>query len=98
MPAESLLAVIEVKTTLTQKDLNGCFIAARKVRAIRPFKQSFVPAREEGKPAEDGNFRCLYVVFSYDTNLGADDWLKKEFKRLAGAANEVKATLIKVHR
>ena len=57
VPAESLLAVIEVKTTLTQKDLNGCFIAARKVRAIRPFKQSFVPAREEGKPAEDGNFR-----------------------------------------
>ena len=93
VPAESLLAVIEVKTTLTQNDLNGCFVAARKVRAIRPFKQSFVPAREEGKPAEDGNFRCLYVVFSYDTNLGADDWLNKEFKRLAGAANEAKGKL-----
>ena len=35
----------------------------------------------------------MYVVFSYDTNLGADDWLKKGFKRLAGAANEVKGKL-----
>ena len=93
VPAESLLAVVEVKTTLTQNDINACFVAAKKVRAIRPFKQAFVPAREEGRPAEDGNFRCLYVVFSYDTNLSADNWLKKEFNRLSVAAKEAKGKL-----
>ncbi|ABD69055.1 hypothetical protein Rfer_1321 [Rhodoferax ferrireducens T118] len=93
IPAESLLAVIEVKTTLTQNDLNGCYMASRKVRAIRPFKQSFVAAREEGRPAEDGNFRCMYIVFSYETNLSAEDWLNKEFKRLELAATSVKGKL-----
>lgn len=93
VPAESLLAVIEVKTTLTQNDLNGCYAASQKVRSIRPFKQSFVAAREEGRPAEDGNFRCLYIVFSYGTNLSADDWLNKEFKRLQMAASSVDGKL-----
>lgn len=93
VPAESLLAVIEVKTILTQNDLNGCFASARNVRAIRPFKQSFVAAREDGKPAEDGNFRCLYVIFAYDTNVSANDWLAKEFNRLSVAAQDAKGKM-----
>jgi hypothetical protein len=93
IPAESLLAVIEVKTTLTQNDLNGCYTASRKVRRLRPFKQSFVAAREEGRSAEDGNFRCMYIVFAYGTNLSPQDWLQKEFKRLAVAATSVKGKL-----
>jgi hypothetical protein len=93
IPAESLLAVIEVKTTLTQNDLDACYAAAKKVREIRPFKQSFIAAREEGKAAEDGNFRCLYVVFSYGTNLSADNWLNKEFNRLDVSAKAINGKL-----
>lgn len=93
IPAESLLAVIEVKSILTQNDLNACYEASRKVRAIRPFKQSFVAAREDGRPAEEGNFRCMYIVFSYGTNLSPDDWLNKEFKRLQLGAASVKGKL-----
>ncbi|WP_133164370.1 DUF6602 domain-containing protein [Solimonas fluminis] len=90
VPAESLLAVIEVKTTLTQSDLDDCYSAARKLRALRPFKRSFVGAREEGRAAKDGNFRCLHVVFSYGTNLIAEGWLEKEFRRLMLSAEKVK--------
>jgi hypothetical protein len=93
IPAESLLAVIEVKTTLTQNDLNACYAGAKKVREIRPFKQAFIAAREEGKAAEDGNFRCMYLVFSYGTNLSEKNWLNKEFSRLEHAANSINGKL-----
>jgi len=93
VPAESLLAVIEVKTTLTQNDLNACFKSALKVRGLRPFKRPFVASREDGRPAEDGASRCLYIVFAYETNVGSADWLEKEFKRLGVAAARVKGSL-----
>ncbi|MBR8510652.1 DUF6602 domain-containing protein [Burkholderia cenocepacia] len=93
VPAESLLAVIEVKSILTQDDLKACFASAQNVRAIRPFKQSFVGAREDGKPAEDGNFRCLYVIFAYDTNLSISDWVTKEFNRLLVASKDAKGKM-----
>ncbi|MDR6395905.1 DUF6602 domain-containing protein [Herbaspirillum seropedicae] len=85
VPAESLLAVIEVKSVLTQNDLNGCFQSAQKVRALRPFKSKFVGAREEGRSADDDNYRCMYLVFAYDTNLSENDWLSKEYARLSAA-------------
>lgn len=93
VPAESLLAVIEVKTTLTQNELDACFVSARKVRALRPFKRSFVAGRKDGRPAKDGNFRCLYIVFAYETNIRPADWLVKEFERVGKAAKKVKESL-----
>jgi hypothetical protein len=88
IPAEALLAVVEVKTILSQDELDNCYAAAKKIRALRPFKQAFVSARDEGRAAEDGKFRCLYIVFAYGTNLSAEDWLQKEFDRLAKAASK----------
>jgi hypothetical protein len=93
IPAETLLAVIEVKSILSQDELDSCYVAAKNVRRLRPFKQSFVAARDEGKSAEDGNLRCLYVVFAYNTNLAADDWLQKEFKRLEKAVSNSNSEL-----
>lgn len=93
LPAESLLAVIEVKTTLTQNELDTCFESARKVRALRPFKRSFVAGRKDGRPAKGGNCRCLYIVFAYETNIGGADWLANEFKRVGAAAEKVKKGL-----
>jgi hypothetical protein len=93
IPAEGLLAVLEVKTTLTQDELQRASASAQKVRQLRPFKNRFVAPRIDGKPAEDGTFRCFYGVFAYDTNLGEDDWLKKEFARVTVAAAKAKTSL-----
>lgn len=81
IPAESLLAVIEVKTTLSQAELDGCYTSASKVRKLKPFKRPFIAPRD-GRAAEDGNYRCLYIVFAYETNLAQDNWLQKEFERI----------------
>jgi hypothetical protein len=98
LPCESLYVVIEVKTTLTQDELNNAYLSAVKVRSLRPFKKQFVPARPDGAPADDHNYRCLYVVFAYDTNLGAEDWLNKEFVRIQSASGSTGAGLDVVDR
>lgn len=87
LPCESLYVVIEVKTTLTQEELNGAYRSAAKVRSLRPFKSRFVGPRPDGAAADDNSYRCMYVVFAYSTNLSADNWLAKEFKRVESAAN-----------
>ena len=91
VPAESLLAVIEVKSVLTQDELRICYRAAKKVKKLRPHKGKFVSARMDGAPANDGAHRCLYVVFCYSSNLGQTNWLDKEFRRIISAANLVHA-------
>lgn len=82
LPAESLLAVIEVKSTLTQDELNKCAIAAKAVSDLRPNGRNFLPPRQDGTDASDGDFRCQYSVIAYDTNLREKDWPEKEWERL----------------
>lgn len=88
IPAESLYAVIEVKTTLTQDELDMCYTHASKIRNLKPFKAKFVSARSDGKDASDSNPRCIYSVFSYFTNLGSQDWMIKEYARILKAAKK----------
>lgn len=88
MPAESLLAVIEVKTKLTRGELVKCFDAAKSIRALRPYRGKFVAARQDGAPAVDGEYRCLYTVFAYSSDLSEDDWLYREANRLREVAAE----------
>lgn len=93
LPCESLYIVIEVKTTLTQDELSKAYRSAIKVRSLRPFKKQFVAPRPDGAPADDHNYRCLYVVFAFETNLGAEDWLNKEFARIQSASSAAGAEL-----
>lgn len=93
IPAESLLVVIEVKTVLSKTETEKCFSAAKKIAKLRPFKRVFVRPRDDGKPAEDDNYRCLYIVFAYSTNLTAKDWPSNEFRRLKRAATLLDADM-----
>jgi len=85
VPAEAVYAVIEVKSVLTQDELNKCMEAAKRVRALRPFKAVFLPAATDGKVFEN-HYRCPYYVFAYRSNLSAHDWAQKEFDRVKKAA------------
>lgn len=86
LPAESLLAAIEVKSILSKAELDKCYMAASKLRKLKPYKsRHFVSARTQGEGADD-NPRCLYVVIAFDSDLGETDWLKKEWQRANDAA------------
>jgi len=91
IPCESLYVVIEVKSVLSQKELDTCYEAAAKVRALRPFKKQFISSRTGGIGAEDGGSRCLYIVFAYTTNLNSTNWMEKEYQRIRTAALTAKA-------
>ena len=97
VPAEALYAVIEVKTTLSQNELDTSAIAAGKVRRLKPFKQDFVAAQTEGGAAT-GRARCPYLVFAYKTNLSEERWAEKEFGRIKLASDKSSLALDVIDR
>ncbi len=96
VPAEALYAVIEVKTTLTKDELAMCVNAVKKIRSLRPFKGKFVASENNGQELSKKQFRCMYIVFAFQSNLGEKDWLEKEYRRLEEVSyvNEAKLNLI----
>lgn len=87
LPAEALYAVIEVKSVLSQDELDKCMNSAKRVRALRPFKRKFIAAPLDGSTHPD-HYRCPYFVFSYKSNLGEEGWARKEFERTKIAAGK----------
>jgi hypothetical protein len=98
LPAESLLAVIEVKSTLTQDELETCAQAAKAIARLRPYGKEFVAARTAGEAADDGRHRCQYSVIAFSSNLGMKDWTSKEWERLKSAATGPKVPLARIDR
>ena len=81
LPAEALYAVIEVKSVLTQNELDTCALAASKVRSLKPFKHKFSPSPNKGEAPIDC-YRCPYIIFAFTSNLSDDNWAQKEFDRV----------------
>jgi len=96
IPAEALYVVVEVKSVLTQDELDSCAIAAKKVRSLKPFKEAFVATPTKGA-IPDGH-RCLYIVFAYSSNLGETDWAQKELDRIKAATTNAGGTLDMIDR
>jgi hypothetical protein len=89
LPCEALYIAIEVKSIVTQTELDKSFKAAARLRELRPFKAHFVAPRKDGSPATDENHRCMYVIFGYTSNVANDaQWLEKEQTRMNSAAKD----------
>jgi hypothetical protein len=97
VPAEVLYAVIEVKSVLTQDELDKCMIAAKRVRGLRPFKGKFIASPVGGEKHEE-HHRCPYFVFSYRSNLGRDGWAQKEFDRTKLSATKAGCDMDNIDR
>jgi hypothetical protein len=81
LPAEALLASIEVKSKLDAEEVKKSCIAARKLRALRPFKME-LGGRDIGSAVQPNKrARYLHCVFAYDTDLSENAWIKHEAKR-----------------
>jgi hypothetical protein len=86
IPAEALYAVIEVKSVLSQNELDACLRAAVRVRSLRPFKKRFIASPTDGR-VEKEHYRCPYFIFAYTSNLGQEGWAKKEYQRVIDRAS-----------
>jgi len=47
-----------------------------------------VGAREGGAAVAEDEYRCLYTVFAYSSDLSEENWLQKEANRIRDAAKE----------
>ena len=81
LPAEALLASIEIKSVLTRQELEKCLRAASSLKKLRPFKRRIAPVLGEGAPA-DGHARIFHAIFAYDSDLKAEGWMEAELARL----------------
>lgn len=89
VPCESLLAAIEIKSTLTAAKLREGLEVARSIRGLRPFDKEFADARTRGQEADDQP-RCLFSIFAFGTDLTpGKDWLPREGARFIRVAQEL---------
>jgi hypothetical protein len=98
LPAESLLAVIEVKSKLSKHEMETCSKAAKSLSRLRPYGKEFVAPRKEGVPADDGRHRCQYSIVAFESDLASTEWATKEWARLKAAANEAGVASSRIDR
>lgn len=109
LPAESLLAVVEVKSTLTEEELKNAYLSSQRISSLRPFKRPFTLATAESEQSsilQSGTrstssepLRCFRTIFAYGTNLTNDgDWLAREWQRVLKVASEINCDVALIDR
>jgi hypothetical protein len=98
MPAEALLAVIEVKTMFSLAEACKCAAAVASIASLEPYGKRFVASRSGGMDASDGAPRCMYSIFAFDSDVGETGWAVKEWDRLRLAAREASVDVARVDR
>jgi hypothetical protein len=108
VPAEAVLACIEVKSTLTKAALVKTFEGAKLLTTLRPFGSRFVlkdvglddkslaPSGKQRKKLVRS--RCFRTLFAYDSDLAKQDWLLNEWARVQFAANECSCPVTSIDR
>jgi hypothetical protein len=85
LPAEGLLATVEVKSCLDTAEVDKSVIAAKKLRVLKPFAR---PLAGKDVGSDAGNAARLYhCIFAYDSNLKSGSWLENESARLTDACS-----------
>lgn len=82
LPAEALLASVEVKSTLTKAEIEKSVIAARKLRQLKPFDRDLGGTDVGDSPSRMKVARYYHCLFAYDSDLTESDWMKSEAARI----------------
>jgi hypothetical protein len=83
LPAEALLATVEVKSKLTADELSRSVEAAKKLRGLQPFGR---PLAGSDNAENQKAVRFYHCIFGYESTIN-DSWLKEEAKRVIAACN-----------
>lgn len=88
LPAEAVLATVEVKSKLNTQKIVECITSSRKLRSLRPFDRA-LGGRNVGNVTENKRKLCRYFhcIFAYETNLVENNWGKNELSRITDLAN-----------
>lgn len=88
LPAEALLASVEVKSSLNTTEISKSISAARKLRNLRPFGNALAGPDVESEGTRRKNARYLHCVFAYESNLTATNWLQNEAARFRAVSGD----------
>jgi hypothetical protein len=86
LPAEAVLAVIEVKSTLNMAEAKKVYRGLDRVHSLQPYGSSWGRAKNHDA---DGLPRVFGTCFAYDTTINTDDWVKSEMSRIREAARSM---------
>jgi hypothetical protein len=81
LPAEALLASIEIKSVLNVEEIRKSILAAKKLRSLCPYGKS-LGGRDVGSQApQSAPSRFFHCLFAYGTDISEGAWLNSEYKR-----------------
>lgn len=91
LPCEHLLAVVEVKSTLTKGEIRKSVENATSVQSLAPYGNGkFVPGRKRGEEVKSGEHRVQYTVFALASDLkGDEDYIAGEWSRYRAVCSEL---------
>nr|WP_315231730.1 DUF6602 domain-containing protein [uncultured Flavobacterium sp.] len=89
LPAEALLASIEVKSRLTRDEIKKILISVNKLKSLKPFKKDLDQSIQRRDENDKVTCRYFHTVFAYETDISQKDWAKKEFDRIKEVAKEI---------
>lgn len=82
LPAEALLAVVEVKSSLNKAEVDRVAAAAAKLCTLKPWDAPWTTARKAGEHADDGMPRIFATLFAFKTDLVEATWAEAEMNRI----------------
>lgn len=88
LPAEALLASIEVKSTLTAGEATKAVKAARALRQLKPFKKPLAGPDIKNASKAKRSARYYHCLFAYDTDLVEKNWPHNEYRRIISKYNK----------
>lgn len=90
LPAEALLAPVEVKSLLNATEVRLALHGVARLYELRPWGGRWLAERDRGAPADRQQPRLLTSLFSYNTDLAVETWAEHEIGRIRREA-DVKA-------
>jgi hypothetical protein len=82
LPAEALLASVEVKSKLDNGELKKSVAAAKRLRSLQPYGRALSGTNVGSTPNNATVARYYHCIFAYDSNLAKKNWMKKEYARI----------------
>jgi hypothetical protein len=81
LPAEALLASIEVKSKLNAAEVRKSQAAALRLKTLEPMKRKLGSSTNHDAAISRG-YRYLHSLFAYATDITGPDWAVKELARV----------------
>lgn len=86
LPAEALLAIVEVKSSLDTKEWKKIARSVARYLELKPYRSQFAVGRGGQSAAPDTLPRCFYSVVAFSSSLAnASGWARREYGRISDA-------------